>query len=1040
MKSFQNIIRIMLTFVVFVLCTFTAAAQTQRVTGTVTDTQGELLPGVSVGIKGTTLGTVTDINGKFTIAIPDGASKTLEFTFIGYTSQTVEIGNRTVLNVTMQESSQDLEEVLVIGYGSTRKSDLTGSVVSVQLKETDVAQAGSFDVLLQGRAAGVQVTSGNSAPGGAVEIKIRGTSSFNSTSEPLYVVDGVILNSVSQDVRSAMRGSANMQEAQNPLSSINAKDVLSMEILKDASATAIYGSQGANGVVLITTRQGTTEKPKIEYNTTLGFARRAKTIPVLDLEGYAAWRNEVGTGRIDPDTLIAVNWQDELMRTAISQSHRIRVSGVKDQTNYLIAGGFFNNNGIVKQTNVKQADFRINLDQKLGKNIKIGTKSTFTYTTNNMTQGTDPNGDYNSSMIRSMLNSRPYKTHAPVTEDPELTDEYAAYEYPDMWLTQYEDRSEEYRVTPSLFAEIKFTSWLSFRSTAGLDFRNKSRGRSYGKGIKRGKDAIGQAGLATMQSMRWNIDNILTVSKTFDKKHRVTLNAGTTASATRVENSSIENEDFPNFAYPTFGFDGMILGRKPLSEVFSEPLTTLVSFLARGIYSYDDRYVLTATIRSDGSSKFAKENRFSYFPSFALAWRIKQESFMKDVNMIDNLKLRVGWGRVGNQALSPYQTMVTYGTSDAVNYALFNTGVQIGYRALGVANPALRWETSDQTNIGLDFGLFKDRITGTVEVYDKRTRDLLQRITLAPSGGYDNMWVNRGIIQNRGLEIALDIQPVRSKDVNWSLGGNISFNRNKILDSARPLGLFGHNKWRAFLGDVVTNSTYMKTEANIFIEGKPVALFYGMKTRGIIQTWDENVPTFDGKPSEPGMVYFQDLNGDGNITRADYTIIGNPNPKFTYGFYTSFSWKNLSLDAMFNGVYGNDVLNGNLIIENKTSFQRNIRRDAYYKAWREDAPSETHPGLGKSPSDIEISDRYIEDGSFLRLSSLTLAYRFDVSYLKWVKALNLSVTGRNLFLLTKYSGWDPEVNSFSFNPLKVGIDWGSYPNYRAITFGLGITF
>ena len=1040
MKNYMHIIRYRATILIGSLVLWPLLAFSQsKITGVVKDRNNQAMPGVNVILLNTNLGTTTSAEGEFSLEVPNNPDNALVFSFIGYNSDTVRLYNKTHITVTLTEAATEIESLVVVGYGSMRKSDVTGSVASVKINEFEANSVTSFDKLIQGRVAGVQVTSGNAAPGGAVEIKIRGTSSFNSSSEPLYVVDGVILNPASQDVRSSFTSGVNYQESQNPLSTIDPNDILSMEILKDASATAIYGSQGANGVVLITTKSGTTAKPRVEYRSTVQISQPSKKIPMLDLYGYAAWRDEIDNNRIDPDTCVAVNWQDYAMHTAISQSHRISVSGKTETTNYYVSGSFSDNNGVIKNTNVQTGNMRINLDKTVEKWFKIGMKSNFNFTLNNMTQGADPNGTLEHSMMKQILNSKPFFTKTNVTSS-ETGDEEEVLEGPQTWFDGYEDRSREFRIIPMVYADLSLFKWLSFKTTVGADYRRKTRARSYSKILYAGAQVGGKAGVSTLQSFRYNVDNMFNLNFNIGKYHKLSGVAGMTLNVTTVENSAVENQQFPTMDW---GADGLIIGTSPLKESFGETRTALVSFLARGIYSYKDKYILTATIRADGSSKFSKENAFAWFPSFAFAWRVTEEKFMKSVNAISNLKLRAGWGRVGNQSLSPYQTLATYSTQ---RYATIEpSGIEIGYLPDNIPNRMLKWETSEQINLGLDLSFFHNRLNITTDIYSKNTKDLLQQIKLPGSAGYSTMWVNRGCIQNRGLEISVDGIIIDKPNFSWSLGGNISFNRNKISDSAMELAQYGVNSWRAFYGNNVANSTYLKKPANIFIEGKPVALFYGLKTNGIIQsdTDPSLIPTFYGSDIlKPGSVFFVDQDGDMNITDDDFVIIGDPNPKFSGGFFMNFTYKNLSLDLNFNGVYGNDVLNGNLVMENQVDFSntKNIRADAYYKAWRPDAPSNEYPALGQYPSTVEISDRYIEDGSFLRLSNISLSYRFKIKKIDWIKSIDVSVSGRNLFLLSNYSGWDPEVNSFAYDPLRVGIDWGSYPNYRAIIFGLGFVF
>lgn len=1008
------------------------------ITGTVRDqTAHTPLAGVNVLIPGTTTGTSTTAEGRYSIRIPEGARKQLVFSLIGYQTDTLAVNNRTILDVELAETSSQVEEVVVVGYGSMRKSDITGSSVSVKINDEDAASVSSFDKLLQGRAAGVSVTTGNSAPGGAVQVVIRGSSSFNSSNQPLYVVDGVILNSPTEDVRSIFNGAGgDNQETQNPLTAINARDILSMEVLKDASATAIYGSQGANGVVLITTKQGTTMKPKIDFSSTLTISHRNKKIPLLNTREFAAYRDEMKDRQFLPDTVRGVDWQDYSMRTAFSTSNRVTISGKTPSTNYLVAAGYSKNNGIVKQTANSASDLRVNLESTLSKIFTVGTRTSFSYITTNMLVGTDANGGMNNSMTRQILSTVPYWQVDLNNPDDDSGDELSVVG-PYTWFKEYDDTSRDYHLISNAYLNVKIAPWLSFRSSFGADFRSKSRERYFGPRLNRSSGANGRGGMAELRSFKYTLDNMLNFNKSFRGGHRLSGVVGFTISSQQTENVSNSAENFTNSDYR---LDGLHLGQIGYSEWYSLSKANIVSVLARVVYSYRDRYVVTGTFRTDGSSKFARENRYSYFPSIAFAWRVSEEGFLKGNRTLTYLKFRAGWGQVGNQGLAPYQTLATYG---AVKIASPGTvgDVITGYAPSVLPNPSLKWETTQQINVGVDLGLF-NRITITADIYKKDTKDLLQRMSLPYSSGFSTMWANRGSIRNNGLEISLDGTLISNKDFSWNIGGNISFNRNKITDSGCQTGIWGTHRWKAFLGTNLTNSnSVMKSPVNIFIEGKPSGLFYGFKTDGIIQE-DGTGPTFNGleKTSNAGYVRYVDQDGDNNITDADLTIIGNPNPDFTYGFYTSFSWKGLSLDLNFNGVYGNDILNANLVWEEYTNGQYNIRRDAYFKAWRPDAPNNEYPALKSSPDQGQPTDRMIEDGSFLRLANATLSYKFNLKKSSAIKAITASISGNNLFCISNYKGWDPEVNSFTFDPLRVGIDWSSFPNYRSYTVGIGLSF
>lgn len=1025
------------------------SAQTS-VSGRITDKSGETMIGATVLVKGTTTGTSSDADGRYSLVIPAKAPQILQVSYLGYKPQEIAVGNRTHIDIELESDEVAIEEVVVVGYGTLRKTDVTGAVTSVKIDRNEAAQVASFDKLLQGHAAGVQVTTGNAAPGGAVSVKIRGTSSFNGTGEPLYVVDGIILNPSSQDVKNPLGSTG--QEAQNALASINPQDIASMEILKDASATAIYGSMGANGVVLITTKQGSSEKPRVEFSTTVDVSTPRTYIPVLDLDRFLAYSNDVGVslGLPDDAVLEACDWQDYTMHNATSINTRVSVSGRNDQSNYYLAGGYLDNSGIVRNTQVKQYDFRVNFDHRLTKFFKIGTKSTVSSRQNQMTQGTEPGGTQNAtratSMIRQMLGSKPY-----ISSSEENLDDEENYKGTDLWLNNYEDSSDEFRFNGSIYADIRFTSWLSFKSTFGADYRNKNRTRFYGRYLDNGLN--GRAGYSELTAFRYNWDNMFNINKDFKGAHRIDAVLGISINSAENHNSTISAQDFPD--YPALEFRSDAIGNaKTQVPGYSEDESTLMSYIARMVYSYQDRYVLTATFRADGSSKFAKENRFSYFPSFSAAWRISEEKFMKTLGFISNLKLRAGWGMVGNQGLSPYQTLTTYSpiyTADPhSNYTVSPDGqFVIGIKPSIMSNRALKWETTEQYNVGADVGLFDNRLNLALDLYHKDTKDLLQQISIPPSTGFSSMWINRGSIRNKGIELSVDAYPVDNPDFTWNVNANISFNRNKIGSIGLPVAWHGNIEASAFEGEEISNtSDYFKMPANIFIEGRPAGLFYGFHTNGIVtqEALDKGeVPTYRGLQLQPGDIWYLDTNGSGNVDDMDKEVIGDPNPSFTYGFSSSFRWKNLTLMMMFDGVYGNQIANGNLLPETNTSPTgnnlHNVRTEAYLDAWSASNPTGRYPRLNRTEGQTkDFTDRILEDGSYMRLSAITLNYQFQFKRTDFIKNLSLGFTVRNAFVWSSYSGWDPEVSSFTNNALKVGVDWSSYPSSRAYVSTLSLTF
>lgn len=1044
MKIYRHIISLFIVLVAFA-SGLGAQVRQQVINGTVRDADGAAIWGATVSLQGSMVGVATGQDGTYTLSFTPGNNNVLEIQCIGYETVTVPVRSTDrVIDVVLEESTEFLEDAVVIGYGTARKSDMTGSVASVKIDKVEAGQVATFDKLLQGHVAGVQVTTGSFAPGGAINIKIRGTSSFNGTSEPLYVVDGIILNPASQDVSNPISSSG--QESQNALTSISPNDIASIEILKDASATAIYGSMGANGVVLITTKGGVSQRPKVSFSSNVDISQAYKKIPLLDLEQFVNYADAVGY-RVSADTLTARDWQDYTMRTAVSTNNRLTVSGKTKTTNYYVALGYLLNQGILKNTDVSQGDLRVNLDQKVGDKVRVGLKSSMTYRTNNMIQGTEPGGTQNATratnMLRQMLGSKPYL----VSPDAVSFDD-DAFHGTDIWLNNYDDKSREYRVNAAAYVDVAFTKQFSFKSTFGTDYRYKERSRWYGQYIDNAKN--GRAGYSSLNAFRYNWDNVLSYNNKWGG-HRLNATLGTSYTYYFRQNRSIDASDLPDHTFRAAG----IYSARSQAPYYSEEQSSLFSAFIRGIYSYKDRYVLTATMRADGSSKFSKKNRFSYFPSFAFAWNAKQESFLKNVDWLSNLKVRLGWGLVGNQGVSPYQTLTVYNSiwmaSPATDYTQYPNGQYlIGVKPSLMSNRDLKWETTEQYNAGLDLGFFKERLNISVDYYQKYTKNLLQEISIPPSTGFSTMWVNRGKIANKGVEISVDGILIDTRDFSWTLGGNIAFNKNKIMDIGVPESQWGALVGSAFLGsDIGNDATYFKMPANIYMKGQPFGRFFGFKTDGIVQQEDVDsgtLPTYRGKVLQPGDIKYVDESGDGDITDEDKTFIGDPNPKFTYGFNTSFMYRNLTFSATFVGVFGNQIANGNLMPENNTAPANpvqninNIRAEAFLKAWTEDNTQTNYPRLRSTTNTGDFTDRIIEDGSYLRISSLTLGYTFNLNKVKWMDSINVNFTARNPFVFTKYSGWDPDVSSYTNDSRRVGVDWGSYPSARSYVLGILLTF
>ncbi|MDY7396806.1 TonB-dependent receptor [Aureibaculum sp. 2210JD6-5] len=1052
-------------FKLLVILLFPAMVMAQQsITGVVTDKDGMALPGASVVEKGTTNGVVTDFDGNYSITLK-GEQSTLIFSFIGYDSQEIAVGDKTTINVSLSEDAQQLNEVVVIGYGTVNKKDLTGAVTSIKPTEEAVEQSRGIEDVIKGRSAGVQVSSNGAEPGASASIKIRGLSSLTSNSEPLYVVDGIIMDSATEDTTNPLSGYTPPQGG--GISGISPSDIESIEILKDASATAIYGSRAANGVIIVTTKRGIKGKAKFNFTTSLSTGSVTRNIEVLDTEGYANYQNDMrsalgqdlayninSNGTIfttgdDPVEITGINWADDTYRNSIIQKNRLSVSGGGENGNYYISGGTVSNQGTFPNALAKSVDFNLKVNQDLTDRVNISTKIAATYTELNSSKGTDENGGANNSMVRQVILAAPIVNFAENNQDADDVDE--SIDGPRAWTSDYDDDAQEIRLLGSLNMDYKISKAFTYRLRFGGDYRKKERSFWYGNALLKGKNPNGLAGLGTLNRFRYNIDNTLMFKKRFNKNSRINATIGALYDKTSIKTTRYSAADF---ADKSLRADGISFGAINTPLVIDSEFPTIVSFIARMNYTLYNRYLFTGTFRADGSSKFSKGNQWGYFPAFSFAWKVKEESFLRDSKTISDLKIRLGYGEVGNQNIPPYSYLTPFGATEAA-LADASGGNLIAVVPLNLANPDLKWETSIQYNGGIDFGFFNSRLTGTVDAYYKTSSDLLLNVALGPTAGFDFITANQGDIENKGLEFSLNGDIISKEKVRWNVFGNVSFNRNNIRDlgDVLPAEFGALGQQTAFTGTQVSGGTFFKQPANIFIKGREAGLFYGLETNGIIRNDGQLTSTPSGDPLKykgtdlsVGDVFFVDQNGDGDITDADKTIIGNPNPDFTFGFGSSFDYGNLSLSLMFNGVYGNDIANGNIFetgYANNT--QKNIRAIAYEDAFNATSnPDGNYPNVGVggygTNYTTEFNDRAVEDGSFLRLSYVTLGYDIPVKGTNFFDSVKLSVSGQNLWLLTDYSGFDPEVNSFAYDPTRTGIDWGSFPNQKSFTVGLNVTF
>jgi len=1029
-------------------------AQSKEISGTIVDENNQPLPGANVIVNGSSNGGSADFDGVFNLSLKDNETS-FTVSYIGYRDRTVKVTSSSVYNVSLLLDKNNLDEVIVIGYGSSAKRDLTGAISEVKEKDEVAAQYNSVASLLQGRTSGLQVSSNTGSPGAPVSIRIRGANSLRGNNEPLYVVDGVIINSAGEDVLNASSDSNEGHQTQNGLTGINPRDIESMVVLKDAAATAIYGSRGANGVILITTKKGKLGKAVINtfVNTTISSVNNE--IKVLDAIQYAEYRNYTAVnvdGNSPPyhidgrdvyknesglpvgDPLSQVNWQDEILQEAVSINAGLNMSGATDKSNYYLSANFIDTKGIVPNTFLTSSNLQLNYSNNLTDKMKLDTRVGLYIGRGNISQAASISGG-GRSFTRQLVSYNPL-VGGELEDDENPSNPYN-------FIEGFEDKSDEKRLNASVNFTYSITDDLSYQLRAGANYRNKTRSKWYGAETQKGSFTNGYLNMSGLEKTSYTLDNLLHYKKRFNNGHRLNATVGVSYDGSDSNNFIYEVGDFPiaNLREKSPQLGGTVL--TPYSTLAFKD--NIFSYLGRATYSINNKYMLNASFRADQSSKFYGSNQTGYFPAVSAAWTISNEGFLEDSNSVSNLKVRASWGQVGNQAIRPYQTFSNYNNNNYVNPG--NSTI-IGVSAINIANKNLTWETTTQINFGLDLGLWNNRLVTSVDVYRKETTDLLIQKRIAPSTGFGTYLINQGGLENKGLDFSIDGLIVENENFSFSLGGNISFNQSKITDlSALPENDFYLDSElvtkRSYLGSNVSSGSNFKHPANVFIEGEEVGLFWGYKTAGIYQDQvaADAGPSFNGNPNLAGDVIFVDVNGDGNINDADKTTIGNPNPDFTYGINANLTYKNLSLSMLFNGVQGTEILNGNLLVE---SFARgggnNIRPEAYLDAWSPTNTTGAYPRAGSITATNVPTDRLIEDGSYFRLNNITLGYDIPMQKKSAINSVRLYASGSNLFTITNYSGFDPELTSFLHDGTILGVDWVGSPNISSFTVGVNVQF
>ncbi|RAJ11114.1 TonB-linked SusC/RagA family outer membrane protein [Chitinophaga skermanii] len=998
-------------------------AQSRQVSGTVKNDRGESLPGVIVREKGTSSGAASNETGKFTVNVT-GANPTLIFSFIGYNTLEVPVNGRATIDVTLQVSEKTLDQVVVVGYGTMRKSDITGSISSVSAKDIKATPAASLSQALAGRAAGVKVSQSSNAPGGGMTIRIRGGNSIQGGNEPLYVIDGYPLYNESGPT-------------------LNPNDIESMEILKDASATAIYGSRGANGVIIITTKRGKAGRNNINFESYYGVQKVRKKLDMLDATQFAKLINE-GIANNNADNLAAnpnytpkplaftdaqiaalgkgTDWQDAIFRDAPMQNYQLTFSGGNDKTQYAVSGSYFGQEGIVINSGFGRGTIRMNLDQQVSDRFKISTSMTGAFS-RGRSVNTDGDGGGNAGVVYGALIFSPtvpiYNADGSYTMNNRPGG--ILISNPVALAMETTNKTTTSRFLGNVTGEYKIIEGLTIKTLLGATINYGKNNFYQTRNVYAGAANNGRASINATQYGEWLNENTLNFNRTFNKIHKVYATVGYTFQTANFETVTANAQNFSNDILKENN-----IGTAQQTNIGASGKNdwALRSYIARVNYGFRDKYLVTLTGRVDGSSRFGAGNKNAFFPSGSLAWRLSKEPFMQSIETIDDLKIRASYGLTGNQEIGQYQSL---GSLSVQNYNFGNV-LSVGYAPNRIGNPNLKWETTAQLDFGFDLSMFNSRVEVTVDVYQKDTRDLLYNISLPITSGYFTSLQNVGKVRNQGLEFSLNTTNVTGK-FQWNTNFNIAFNRNEIMDLGNVKGDIPSGQASGHLQ--LGNSGILRV-------GSPIGVFFGYKTDGIFQNADE-IKNSAQKNAKPGDRRFVDVTGDGVISTADRVILGKAQPDFTYGFTNNFSYKGFDLSVFFQGVQGNSIFNLNRFEQESMTGVAN-QSTAVLDRWTPTNPSKTIPRANSSGQPYQITDRQVEDGSYLRLRNIQLGYNLPE---KWLKRVNMTsvkiyVSGQNLATWTKYSGFDPEVSRFGQDNLSMGTDYGSYPAAKIYLVGLNI--
>lgn len=1043
--------------------------QVRKISGTITDIHKEPIIGAMIAVPGTTKGSVTNTDGKFSIEAKTG--DILSITYLGYKKQDLTINNSNVYNIILEENDIIMDEVVVIGYASAKRSDLTGSVASVKADELMKTGASTFAEGLQGRVAGVKVTTQSGEPGAGVDITIRGANSLNAGTAPLYVIDGMQIDINESEVASSGTGG---QNSYNPLSSINPNDIASIDILKDASSTAIYGARGANGVVIITTKSGTSSKTDINLDMSYSVAKVAKEFDMLGGQGYVdykfarggsdmtVWGKDYGDGNglvprnVIKDDLTVNNWQDEMTRTAFIQNYDLSMNTIVNRNTRISASlGYYDQKGVIVSNGFKRYSLRLKADHKVNNKINVGLSTTLGRVDNTgaiSSGGTSGTGGY-TGVVQLMYTERPVALYTP----SEMAGEYSNGYIPLSSMTEDEayKRTLFDRILASTYINYKPINDLTIRLSGSFSSTSSKLSEFYSSKSRWGRSSDGRSAIENVSTLGYTLTATADYKKTLDKKHKLGGLIGAEINSYSPERTYVRIDSYEDQSTGVFDISK---GQTVNGYNSNLTKTNRASIFGRLNYDYMSKYYITANMRIDGSSNFDKSARVGYFPSLAMAWRVTGEEFMKDIKgkWLDNFKFRASAGITGNDRISPYSYLSVLNTP----YYGSNDNLLFGQSVGSPNNAKLKWETTYQYDLGLDIDLFSSRISITTDIYLKDTRDMLYNANIPSQSGFPQIWKNLGRMTNSGFEVSVRTRNIVNKKFNWSTSLNFDTNKSKLISLGGDERFFPVSiRYGAF------------TDIGRVIVGEPIGLIYGYKWNGNYQIKDfvwtdkntgtivapelinstnmdnykytlrDDVASYKGVNVAPGDRKYKDLNGDNTIDPNDRDIIGDCNPKFNFGIGNDFVLGNFDVSIFVDGSYGGKILNAfrRMIEPGLNNMTNNLRQESWENRWTPENGSNTYPRAMNS-LDQQVSDYFVEDGSYLRIKNINLGYTFGKKYFKNSGISSIRVYGliNNIYTFTKYTGLDPEV--YSYEKFLRGMDQSAYPRTRNFMFGVNMSF